>query len=126
MQCFRVLLQQELGFNEETMKVMEWGVRAVEARRHGRDAEQEQRRQAEQEEKTEQEQSKQGKQVSFGEEQHLGKTGAENAGEPEVMGRTTRGTDRKRKCRPRPRGRREVSGGRDQQERQRKREWRKR
>ena len=73
MQCFRESLQQELGFNEETMKVMEWGVRAVEARRHGRDAEQEQRRQAEQEEKTEQEQSKQGKQVSFGEEQQLGK-----------------------------------------------------
>ena len=55
MQCFRVLLQQEFGFDEETMKVMEWGVRwAVEARRHGRDAEQEQRRPAEQEEKTEQ------------------------------------------------------------------------
>ena len=90
MRCFRMLLQQELGFNEETMKVMEWGVRwAVEARRKGRDEQQEQRRQAEQGEKTEQEQSKQGKQVRFREEQQLGKTGAENAGEPEVMGRTT-------------------------------------
>ena len=90
MRCFRVLLQQESGFNEETMKVMEWGVRwAVEARRKGRDEQQEQRRQAEQGEKTEQVQSKQGKQVRFGEEQQLGKTGAENAGEPEVMGRTT-------------------------------------
>ena len=90
MRCFRVLLRQELGFNEETMKVMEWGVRwAVEARRKGRDEQREQRRQAEQGEKTEQEQSKQDKQVRFGEEQQLGKTGAENAGEPEVMGRTT-------------------------------------
>ena len=90
MRCFRVLLQQELGSNEETMKVMEWGVRwAVEARRKGRDEQQEQRRQTEQGEKTEQEQSKQGKQVRFGEEQQLEKTGAENVGEPEVMGRTT-------------------------------------
>ena len=50
---------------------------------------QEQRRQAEQGRNTEQEQSKQGKQVCFGEEQQLGKTGAENAGELEVMGGTT-------------------------------------
>ena len=69
--------------------VLECGLRwAVEARRKGRDKQQGQRRQAKQEEKTEQEQSKQGKQVRFGEEQQLGKTGAENAGEPEVMGRT--------------------------------------
>ena len=73
------------------MKVMECGFRwAVEARRQGRDEQQEQ------------EESKQGKQVRFGEEQQLGKTGGENAGEPEVMGRTT-----------------EVPGGREQQERQR-------
>ena len=58
---------------------------AVEARRKGRDEQQEQRRQAQQG----QEKSKQGKQVRFGEEQQLGKTGAENAGEPEVMGGTT-------------------------------------
>ena len=69
--------------------VLECGLRwAVEARRKGRDKQQEQRRQAKQGEKTEQEQSKQGKQVRFGEEQQLEKTGAENAGEPEVMGRT--------------------------------------
>ena len=69
--------------------ILECGLRwAVEARRKGRDKQQEQRRQAKQGEKTEQEQSKQGKQVRFGEEQQLGKTGAENAGEPEVMGRT--------------------------------------
>ena len=47
--------------------------------------EQEERRQAQQG----QEQSKQGKQVRFREEQQLGKTEAENAGESEVMGRTT-------------------------------------
>ena len=70
--------------------VLECGLRwAVEARRKGRDKQQEQRRQAKQGEKTEQEQSKQGKQVRFDEEQQLGKTGPENAGEPEVMGRTT-------------------------------------
>ena len=30
MQCFKVLLQKELEFNEETMKVMEWRVRCEE------------------------------------------------------------------------------------------------
>ena len=78
--------------------ILECGLRwAVEARRKGRDEQQEQRRQGEQEQRrqaeqgqnTQQEQSKQGKQVHFGEEQQLGRTGAENAGEPEVMGRTT-------------------------------------
>ena len=70
--------------------ILECGLRwVVEARRKGRDKQEEQRRQAKQGEKTEQEQSKQGKQVHFGEEQHLGKTGAENAGEPEVMDKTT-------------------------------------
>ena len=50
MQCFQVLLQKELGFNEETMKVKEWRVRwAVAARRQGRGEEQEQRGQQEQE-----------------------------------------------------------------------------
>ena len=47
--------------------VLECGLRwAVEARRKGRDKQQEQRRQAKQGEKTELEQSKQGKQVRFG------------------------------------------------------------
>ena len=57
--------------------------------RKGRDKQQEQWRQAKQGERTEQERSEQGKQVCFGEEQQLGKTEVENAGEPEVMGRTT-------------------------------------
>ena len=75
--------------NKEQIEHLEGGVwQAVEARRKGRDKQQEQRRQAKQEEKTEQEQSNQGKQVRFGEEQ-LGKTEADNAGEPELMGRTT-------------------------------------
>ena len=62
--------------------ILECGLRwAVEARRKRRDKQEEQRRQAKQGEKTEQEQSKQGKQVRFGR--------AENAGEPEVMDKTT-------------------------------------
>ena len=72
--------------NKEQIEHLEGGVwQAVEARRKGRDEEQEEQRQAQQG----QEQSKQGKQVRFGEEQQLEKTEAENAGEPEVMGRTT-------------------------------------
>ena len=64
--------------------ILECGLRwAVEARRKGRNEQQEQRRQAKQGKKTEQEQSKQ---VRFGEEQQLVKTGAENAGEPEGDG----------------------------------------
>ena len=67
--------------------ILECGLRwAVEARRKGRDKQEEQRRQAKQGEKTEQEQSKQ---VRFGEEQQLGKTGVENASKSEVMGRAT-------------------------------------
>ena len=47
MHFLKVLLLKELGFNEETTTVMEWGVRwAVEARR--RCEEQEQKRQREQ------------------------------------------------------------------------------
>ena len=70
---------------------MERGLRwAVEARRKGRrQQEKEQRRQGEPGQKTEQEHSKQDKQVRFGEEQQLGKTGVENASEPEAMGRMT-------------------------------------
>ena len=71
---------------KEQYEPLESGVwRAVEARRKRWGKEQEERRQAQQG----QEQSKQGKQVRFGDKQQLGKTGAENAGEPEVMGRTT-------------------------------------
>ena len=84
---------------------MRW---AVEARKRGRGAEQEQRRQEEQRQRwheeqgqnTGQEQGKKSKQVRFGEEEQtketraestdeLVKTGVENTGEPEVMGRTT-------------------------------------
>ena len=79
-------LQKVSWMNKEQLEHLESGVwRAVEARRKGKDEEQEQRRQAEQG----QEQSKQGEHMHFSEEQHLGKTEAENAGEPEVMGRTT-------------------------------------
>ena len=70
--------------------IVECGLRwAVEARRTETGEKQEQRRQAEQGQNTKQEQSKQGKQVRFGAEQQLVKTGAENACEPEVTGRTT-------------------------------------
>ena len=83
-------MQKVSWMDKEQFEHLESGIwQAVEARRKGRDKQQEQRRQAKQGEKTEQEQSKQGKQVRFGEEQQLGKTEAENAGEPEVMGRTT-------------------------------------
>ena len=76
---------QTSWMSKEQIEQLEGGVwQAVEARRKGRDEEQEERRQAQQR----QEPSKQGKQVRFGEEQQLGKTEAENAGEPEVMGRT--------------------------------------
>ena len=81
-------IQKVSWMNKEQFEHLESGIwQAVEARRKGRDKQQEQRRQAEQGDKTEQEQNKQGKQVRFGEEQQLDKTGAENAGEPEVMGR---------------------------------------
>ena len=80
-----VALMQTSWMNKEQIELLEGGVwRAVEARRKRWGEEQEERRQAQQG----QEQNKQGKQVRFGEEQQLGKTEAENAGEPEVMGRT--------------------------------------
>ena len=88
-------MQKVSWMNKEQFEHLESGVwQAVEARGKGRDEQQEQRRRGEQEQwrqteqgqNTEQEQSKKGKQVRFGEEQQLGKTGAENAGEPEVMG----------------------------------------
>ena len=85
MQHWETTLQAGAGLDKGQMRVMECGLRwAVEARRQGRDEQQEQLRHVEQG----QEQSKQGKQVRFGEEQQLGKTRAANAGEPEVMGRT--------------------------------------
>ena len=59
MQCFRVPLQKELSFNEEIMRVLEWGVTwAVEARREGRSEEQEERRQQGQEQWRQDEQEK--------------------------------------------------------------------
>ena len=97
-QNYLACMQKVSWMNKEQFEHLESGVwQAVEARRKGRDEQQEQRRRGEQEQwrqteqgqNTEQEQSKQGKQVRFGEEQQLGKTGAENAGEPEVMDRTT-------------------------------------
>ena len=85
MQHWETTMQAGAGLDRGQMRVMECGLRwAVEARRQGRDEQQEQLREVEQG----QEQSKQDKQVRFGEEQQLGKTRAANAGEPEVMGRT--------------------------------------
>ena len=64
---------------KEQYEPRESGVwRAVEARRKRWGEEQDERRQAQQGQE-------QGKQVRFGEEQQLGKTEVENAGEPEVM-----------------------------------------
>ena len=78
-------IQKVSWMNKEQFGHLESGIwQAVEARRKGRDEEQEERRRAQQG----QEQSKQSKQVRFGEEQQLGKMGAENAGEPEAMGKT--------------------------------------
>ena len=89
-QNYLACMQKVSWMNKEQFEHLESGVwQAVEARRKGWDEQQEQWRQAEQGKKTEQEQSKQGKQVRFGEEQQLWKTGAENAGESEVMGSTT-------------------------------------
>ena len=84
--------------------ILECGLRwAVEARRKGRDKQEEQRRQAKQGEKTEQEQSKQ---VRFGEEQQLGKTGVEKRKQVRGDGKSDRVTEQgPRKHRPRPRGR---------------------
>ena len=70
--------------------VLECGLRwAVEARRKRRDKQQEQRRQAKQggKDRTGTEQARQAS--AFRRRQQLGKTGVENASEPEVMGRTT-------------------------------------
>ena len=79
-------IQKVSWMTKEQFEHLEKGVwQVVEARRKGMDEDQEQRRQAQQG----QEQSKQGKHVRFGDEQQLGKTGAENAGEPEVMRKTT-------------------------------------
>ena len=91
LQNYRTAGREVLGWNQGQADMMECGLRwAVEARREGkRQQEEEQRRQRKQGQHPGQEESKQGKQVRFGEEQRLGKTGAENAGEPEVMGRTT-------------------------------------
>ena len=56
-QSFRKQLQEQSGIEEERAKVMEWGMRwAVEARRRGRGAEQEQRRQEEQRQRRHEEQ----------------------------------------------------------------------
>ena len=111
-----VALLQTSWMNKEQIELLEGGVwQAVEARRKGRDEEQEEWWQAQQR----QEHSKQGKHMRFGEEQQLGKTEAENAGEPEVMGRTA-------EVRTGRGGAGLVQGGRvarveqDQQERQRK------
>ena len=85
-QNYLACMQKVSWMTKEEFEHLEKLVRQmVETRRNGMDEDQDQRRQAQQG----QEQSKQGKQVRFGDEQQLGKTGAENADEPEVMRRTT-------------------------------------
>ena len=85
-QNYLACMQKVSWMTKEQFEHLEKGVwQVVEARRKGMEEDQEQRRQAQQG----QEQSKQGKQVRFGDEQQLGKTGAENAGEPEVLRKTT-------------------------------------
>ena len=85
-QNYLACMQKVSWMTKEQFEHLEKGVRQmVETKRNGMDEDQEQWRQAQQG----QEQSKQGKQVRFGDEQQLGKTGAENADEPEVMRRTT-------------------------------------
>ena len=85
-QNYLACMQKVSWMTKEEFEHLEKLVRQmVETRRNGMDEDQDQRRQAQQG----QEQSKQGKQVRFGDEQQLGKTRAENGGEPEVMGRTT-------------------------------------
>ena len=85
-QNYLACMQKVSWMTKEEFEHLEKLVRQmVETRRNGMDEDQDQRRQAQQG----QEQSKQGKQVRFGDEQQLGKTRAENVGEPEVMGRTT-------------------------------------
>ena len=93
-QCFGKQLQEQSGVEEERAKVMEWGMRwVVEARKRGRGAEQEQRRQEEQRQgrheeqgqSTGQEQGKKDKQVRFGEEEQTKKTWMESTDEPEMM-----------------------------------------
>ena len=84
-QNYLACLQKVSWLTKEQFEHLENGVwQVVEAGRR-RDEDEEQRRQAQQG----QEQSKQGKQVRFGDEQQLGKTGAENADEPEEMRKTT-------------------------------------
>ena len=148
-QNYLVQMQKVSWMNKEQHELLESGVwRAVEARRKGRGEEPEQRRQHEQEQReqpeqkerrqeqgeqrrlavqehnTGQQQSKQGKGVRFGEEEELGETRAESTDEPEVTGGTTE-VRTGRGSAGLVRGE-ETLDGRDQQERQRKREWRKR
>ena len=95
-QSFRKQLQS--GVDEERAKLVELGMRwGVEARKRGRGAEQEQRRQEEQRQRrheqqgqnTGQEQGKKGKQVSFGEEEQTKETWAESTDKLEATRRLT-------------------------------------
>ena len=100
-QCCGKQLQEKSGVDEERAKVTEWRMRlAIEARRRGKDAEQEQRRQQEQKQRrheeqrqrrqeeqgqiTGQEQGKTGKQVHFGDEEQTKEMWAESTVEPET------------------------------------------
>ena len=84
-QNYLACMQKVSWMTKEQFEHLEKGVQQVVEAGTRRDEDEEQRRWAQQG----QEQSKQGKQVRFGDEQQLGKTGAENAGKPEVLRKTT-------------------------------------
>ena len=121
LQNYRTAGLEVLGWDQGQADMMECGLRwAVEARRKGRrQQEEEQRRQGEQGQHPGQEQSMQGEQVGFGEEEQLRETRAKSTDEPEVMGADLRRYGQAEEVQASSEGRREVSGGRDQ-ERQRK------
>ena len=87
-QNYLACIEKVSWMNKEQFEHLESGVwQAVEARRKGRDEEQEQRRQAEQGQNTEQEQSKQGKQVRFADETNRKGKGKGNGGKGEHEGK---------------------------------------
>ena len=90
LQNYRTAGREVLGWDQGQAVLMERGLRwTVEARRKGkRQQEKEQRRQREQGQHPGQEQGKQGKQVGFGEAEHLRETRPKSTDEPEVMGRS--------------------------------------
>ena len=117
MQCFEAELHEKSGSDEEQMRVLECGRWAVEARRTGREKS---KSNGGRRTRTKHKPGAR-REVRFGEEETVrGDASGEHrraGGDEKIFG----GENRKRKRRPRPRERREVLGGRDQGERQRKR-----